>query len=103
MSISTTISKRSQVNSQAATLKLEDRTAVLVAMTAPEDWAIKLKYKDKSGKSTTRFVSPIRFLQSDRFLGLCLCREEPRQFYFRQCESIELVPAASLVMPMPIQ
>ena len=39
-----------------------------------------MEYVDTKGVRTRRIVSPIRFLPSGRFLGLCLSRCEPRQF-----------------------
>jgi hypothetical protein len=47
-------------------------------------------------------VSPIRFLDGDRFLALCLSREEPRQFYVERCQNVRLAPAANFLMPVEI-
>jgi predicted DNA-binding transcriptional regulator YafY len=71
-------------------------------MADAEHWAVCLHYIDRNNRVTKRYVSPIRFVADDRFLALCLCREEPRQFYLNRCKSIELVPAAELMMPMAI-
>ncbi len=46
------------------------------------------------------FVSPIRFLGRNRFLGLCLSREEPRQFCLDRCRNVRLASAADFLMPM---
>lgn len=53
-----------------------------------------------TGVSTHRVVSPIRFLGKDRFLALCLSREEPRQFYLERCQNVRLAPAGKFVMPV---
>ena len=44
--------------------------------------------------------SPIRFLGKDRFLALCLSREEPRQFYLDRCQNVRLARAADFLMPV---
>jgi hypothetical protein len=60
----------------------------------------------KSGKkwkflvATHRVVSPIRFLGRDRFLALCLSREEPRQFYLDRCRNMRPAQAADFLMPV---
>ena len=36
----------------------------------------------------------------NRFLALCLCREEPRQFYLERCQNVRLEPAANVLMPV---
>ena len=72
------------------------------AMQRQDDLVLSLVYVDSKGVKTTRVVSPIRFLSSDRFLGLCLCRCEPRQFHIARCSNVELRPAADFVMPVPM-
>ena len=72
------------------------------AMQAPDNLVVELDYADSKGIQTRRVISPIRFLSSKRVLGLCLCREAPRQFYLDRCANIELKPAADYVMPVPI-
>jgi predicted DNA-binding transcriptional regulator YafY len=69
-------------------------------MNDPDTWIIEFSYTDSKGKTTRRAVSPIRFLSGDRFLGLCLCREECRQFYLSRCEELILKPAAECLMPI---
>jgi predicted DNA-binding transcriptional regulator YafY len=69
-------------------------------MQDPEKWVISLEYVDSKGVVTKRLVSPIRFLSSRRFLALCLCREEPRQFYLERCQNVELTPADQVMMPV---
>jgi len=73
------------------------------AMFDSETYVLELVYSDSKGNRTRRIVSPIRFVGSDRFLGLCLCREEPRQFYLSRCEDLRLIPAAEVIMPMPME
>lgn len=70
------------------------------AMHDSDRFVIEMDYADAQGKNTHRVVSPIRFLGRDRFLGLCLCREEPRQFYTARCSGVRLVPAESVLMPI---
>jgi predicted DNA-binding transcriptional regulator YafY len=53
-----------------------------------------------ASSTTHRVVSPIRFLGRDRFLGLCLSREEPRQFYLDRCQNVRLAMAANFLMPV---
>lgn len=70
------------------------------AMQRQDDLVISLVYVDSKGRKTKRIVSPIRFLSPDRFLGLCLCRCEPRQFHLDRCSELELKRAADYVMPV---
>lgn len=72
------------------------------AMIAFDDFVVELKYRDRKGNLTTRVVSPIRFVGKDRFLALCLCREEPRMFCVEFCEEVRLQPAWNYVMPVPM-
>jgi predicted DNA-binding transcriptional regulator YafY len=72
------------------------------AMQNPDDFVIAFEYLDNEGIRTKRVVSPIRFLAENRFLALCLCREEPRQFHLDRCFQIELVRAQDVLMPVPM-
>ena len=72
------------------------------AMLDSETFVIEMEYVDSKGNRTRRIVSPIRFVGNYRFLGLCLCREEPRQFQLSRCENVRLIPAAEVMMPMPM-
>ena len=72
------------------------------AMQDSDTFVIQMDYCDAAGKRTTRYVSPIRFVGSNRFLGLCLCREAPRQFQLDRCENIRLIPSCEVLMPMPM-
>lgn len=76
---------------------------VRLAMADPDRFVLQIDYADHRGNRTRRAVSPIRFVGGDRFLGLCLCREEPRQFYLSRCEAFRLVSASSVQMPVPIE
>ena len=78
-------------------------TAIRKAMIAYDDFVVEMKYRDRKGKLTTRVVSPIRFVGKDRFLALCLCREEPRMFCMDFCEEVRLQPAWNYVMPVPME
>lgn len=70
------------------------------AMLDSDEWVVQLEYADSKGKRTRRTVSPIRFSGSERFLGLCLCREQPRQFYLDRCCNVRLVRSADVIMPV---
>ena len=72
------------------------------AMHRPDDLVIEFDYCDAKGLATHRVASPIRFLGDDRFLALCLCREEPRQFYLKRCQNVQLEPAANFLMPVAL-
>lgn len=72
------------------------------AMQRCDDYVLELEYVDSKGERSRRVVSPIRFLGPRRFLALCLCREQPRQFYLDRCSSVKLLPAAEVMMPMPM-
>ena len=67
-----------------------------------DDLVVQFDYCDAKGQTSRRVVSPIRFVSQDRFLGLCLCREEPRQFYLDRCSNAELLDASDVLMPMPM-
>ena len=70
------------------------------AMQNSDELVIQMDYQDSKGGKTNRVVSPIRFLAPGRFLALCLCREEPRQFYLERCKNVRLRPACDVVMPV---
>jgi len=71
-------------------------------MQQSDDLVVVFDYCDCHGRVTRRVVSPIRFLDGDRFLGLCLSREAPRQFYRERCRNMKIAAASSFVMPVPI-
>ncbi len=73
------------------------------AMRDSDNYVIEMDYADAKGNRTHRVVSPIRFMGSYRFLGLCLCREQPRQFQLSRCKNIRLVAAADVLMPVPME
>ena len=75
-------------------------TLIKKSIHSHDDLVVEFSYCDSKGKTSRRVVSPIRFLGNDRFLGLCLSREEPRQFYLGRCQSMELKPAYDYVMPV---
>lgn len=70
------------------------------AMNHPEDLVVQLDYTDSKGATSRRVVSPIRYLSQERFLALCLCREEPRQFYLERCHNVRLEQASNVLMPV---
>ena len=70
------------------------------AMQDPDNLVIELQYTDRKKQQTRRVVSPIRFLSPDRFIALCLCREEPRVFSLCDCQNVSLKPAWDYLMPV---
>ena len=78
------------------------RQLIHLAMQQSDDWVVVFDYVDAQGVATRRVASPIRFMGSDRFLALCLCREEPRQFALGQCRNLRLDLAANYLMPVAI-
>ena len=78
------------------------RNIIHRAMRCPDDLVVEFDYTDSKGITNRRVASPIRFLASGRFLALCLCREEPRQFYLERCRNVQLVNASEVLMPVPM-
>jgi predicted DNA-binding transcriptional regulator YafY len=76
------------------------RQLISRAMCQSDDLVVEFDYCDAEGAKTHRVVSPIRFLGRDRFLALCLSREEPRQFYLDRCQNVRLGMAADILMPV---
>jgi len=76
------------------------RQLISRAMHQSDDLVVEFDYCDAKGARTHRVVSPIRFLGQDRFLALCLSREEPRQFYLKRCQNVRLGLAADVLMPV---
>jgi predicted DNA-binding transcriptional regulator YafY len=72
------------------------------AMQDHDELVVEFCYRDFKGVETRRVVSPIRFVGGNRFLGLCLSREAPRQFYLERCRDLSLQPASNYVMPVPM-
>lgn len=72
------------------------------AMQDSDNLVLAMDYVDSKGVSSRRVVSPIRFLGERRFLALCLCREEPRQFYLDRCNNVSLLNASEVMMPLAI-
>jgi predicted DNA-binding transcriptional regulator YafY len=87
--------------SQAVT----SRISALIArvMQQSDDLVVVLDYSGKDGSKTRRVVSPIRFVGSDRFLGLCLSKEAPRQFYLSHCRNVRVDLAMNYTMPVELQ
>ena len=76
------------------------RRLIQRAMQQQDDLVVVFDYQDSNGVASRRVVSPIRFLAADRFLALCLCREEPRQFYVNRCQNVRLDLAVNYQMPV---
>jgi predicted DNA-binding transcriptional regulator YafY len=79
-----------------------NKRLIATAIQRSDDLVISLDYQDSKGQVTQRVVSPIRFVAADRFLALCLCRCEPRQFQLERCSNLKLRNAAEFVMPVPM-
>jgi len=73
------------------------------AMYAPDDFAVRLRYRSKDGELTERVISPIKMADPRSLLALCLCRENPRRFELDRCSHLELVPAHEVLMPMELK
>ncbi|MCE3015406.1 MAG: hypothetical protein ACK56W_09275 [Pirellula sp.] len=80
------------------------RNALLIrrVMQQSDDLVLVFDYRGKDGFVTRRVVSPIRFASENRFLALCLSREEPRQFYLDRCSNIRVDLANNYVMPVEL-
>lgn len=78
------------------------RKMIFRAIQQSDDLVVVFDYVDAKGIVTRRVASPIRFLGTDRFLALCLCREEPRQFHLSQCRNLRLDSAANYLMPVEL-
>ena len=89
---------------EPANRSIKNRIAALVSrvMQQSDDLVIVLEYLSKDGSITRRVVSPIRFVGADRFLALCLSREEPRQFYLSKCRNVRVDLAANYTMPVEL-
>jgi len=72
------------------------------AMQHSDDLLVEFEYRDRKGKWSRRIVSPIRFSGGTAILGLCLSREEPRQFQIEYCRNLVLRFAHEYVMPVPM-
>lgn len=81
---------------------LRTRQVLRQALQNTDELVMEFEYRDSKGVRSRRVVSPIRFVSSDRFLGLCLSREEPRQFYLSGCSNAQLQNAGDYLMPLPM-
>lgn len=79
-----------------------NKRMISTAMQRADELVVALDYLDSKGQITRRVVSPIRFVSNDRFLALCLCRCEPRQFQIDRCSNLQLAPAENFTMPVAI-
>jgi len=102
MSLTSTLTSNAQ---PIATLPPNNRVSKLIerVMQQTDDLVLVLDYEGKDGSRTRRVVSPIRFVAHNRFLALCLSREEPRQFYLDRCSNVRVGLAGNYVMPVEIQ
>ena len=70
------------------------------AIQQSEDLVVVFDYLDSKGVASRRVVSPYRFLGDSHFMGLCLTREEPRQFQISRCRNVRIDLAVNYVMPV---
>ncbi len=68
----------------------------------PDGVVLVFDYVDKQGNRSSRVVSPIRFATPQRFLALCLSREEPRMFQLERMANVRLANAHEYLMPVPL-
>jgi predicted DNA-binding transcriptional regulator YafY len=73
------------------------------AIQQSDDLVVVFDYLDANGNATRRVVSPYRFLGDSHFLGLCLTREEPRQFQINRCRNLKIDLAVNYVMPVAFE
>jgi len=78
------------------------RQLIYRAIHQADNLVLTFDYCDAHLNVAHRVVSPIRFVDQDRFLALCLSREEPRQFYLERCRNVRLEAAANFLMPVAI-
>ena len=90
-------------NDRQARQNLQTRQVWRQALGNTDELVVEFVYCNADGELTRRIVSPIRFLDGERLLGLCLSREEPRQFNISRCRDMQLRPAAAYLMPVPLQ
>ena len=64
-------------------------------------WVCRIRYRSTNGELTERVISPSR-ISRGVVHALCLCREEHRNFMLNRISYVELVPAADVLMPVPI-
>jgi len=76
------------------------KSLLLRVMQQSDDLVIVFDYSDAKGLTSRRVVSPYRFLGETHFLGLCLTREEPRQFQVSRCQNVRVDLAMNYVMPV---
>lgn len=73
------------------------------AIQQSDDLVVVFDYLDANRNATRRVVSPYRFLGDSHFLGLCLTREEPRQFQISRCRNLKIDLAVNYVMPVAFE
>jgi predicted DNA-binding transcriptional regulator YafY len=82
-------------------LSPSEKRSLLTAMRDPDQWVVRLRYKDAAGKTTIRIVSPIR-LEGASVMALCLAREQCRRLILNRISHVELIQACDVLMPVPI-
>ncbi len=70
------------------------------AIQQSDDLVVVFDYVDTKGQASRRVVSPYRFLGDSHFLGLCLTREDPRQFQISSCRNLRIDLASNYMMPV---
>lgn len=78
------------------------RALVNKSLENSDRYALRMVYRDSEGRLTARVVSPIAEVDSQSFMALCLCRQEPRRFLYSNCQLGRLVPAHVVFAPVEI-
>ncbi len=79
---------------------MNSKLLIARAMQQSDDLVVVFDYLDAKGNPSRRVVSPYRYLGDSHFLGLCLTREEPRQFQISRCRNLKIDLASNYVMPV---
>lgn len=76
------------------------RSMVAKVIQRSDSFVLWFRYRDTKGNATKRAVSPYRLYGDDRFVGLCLVREQARQFDLRRCENLQIGLSSEVLMPI---
>lgn len=76
------------------------RSMVARVIQRSETLVLWFRYRDAKGNETKRAVSPYQLLGDHRFQGLCLVREEARQFDLRRCKDLQIGLSSDVLMPI---
>ena len=74
---------------------------IQVAIQDPERYSLHFIYISNN-KVSIRAVSPYGWQGGNRFIGLCLSRQDPRSFCLDQILKLSLVRSSEIRMPFPL-